>query len=390
MVGSLRLVLGAMVVLGPGAAVAEPLTLNETDEGEEVITLPPEDKQLKYGSAPGTELTFYGQFNPTYQIFDDGQERTSGVVDNGNWNSRLGFRTVTPLNGATLRFRFEAGLGLRNSATISQLAKSRPIFWDRNSLRWFEVAIETGSGTFSFGQGSLASDGTAGMDISGTAVTGATDATDGFASFRFRDTDGNLTGVSVGQVNSSINGSRRFRARYDSPAFNWFVLSTSYGVNVLNENDDADYSDVALRWNGEAGDVTIQAAIGYGWEDEPVAPDRERVAGSATFLHNPTGLNLNLSAGSLKDGPQYWWVKAGWRADLIAAGTTALSVDYYSGSDFVSDGSETTTWGFGTVQSFDDISLDIYGGVKRFEFSDRSGQTYQDATGFLFGARWFF
>ena len=385
-----RIVLtGALIALATGAW-AQSTLLVTTDEGEEQITLPDADKRLSYGTLPGTEFTFYGQFNPTYQSFDDGQDTTGGLVDNGNWNSRLGFRIVRPMGEATLRLRFETGLGLRNSASISQLSKPEPIRFRRTFLRWFEAAVDTSYGTFSFGQGSLASDGVVGMDESFTFVAGATDSSDGFGSFQFRDGDGNLSGVSVGSVNSSINGSRRFRLRYDTPSLSGFVLSTSYGVNVLNKTDDADYYDIAMRWTGEAGDISIQTAIAYGWEDEPEGVDRERLSGSATFFHNPTGLNLNVSAGSLKDGPQYAWVRAGWRTDFIAAGKTSLSVDYYRGEDFRTDASNTENYGFYAVQSFDDLSLDVYTGVRRFQFDDTSGTTYQDATGFLFGARWFF
>jgi hypothetical protein len=42
------------------------------------------------------------------------------------------------------------------------------------------------------------------------------------------------------------------------------------------------------------------------------------------------------------------------------------------------------------VQSFDDASLDLYAGWRRFTYSDRLGGSYQDADGVLIGARWFF
>ena len=68
----------------------------------------------------GGVTTFYGQLNLTYQSYDDGEQTTDGIVDNGNWNTRLGFTVTQPLDSSTLRFRFETGLGLRNSALVSQ------------------------------------------------------------------------------------------------------------------------------------------------------------------------------------------------------------------------------------------------------------------------------
>ena len=341
--------------------------------GEETITLPEDDVPFVFRNASGGEVTFYGQFNPTWQSFDDGDETTGGIVDNGNWNTRLGFRIVQPMDSATLRLRFETGLGLRNSGLVSQTEEPDWIDWQRTSLRWFEAAVDSDYGTFSLGQGSTAADGAAGLDSSFTFIVSPTDATDGFGSWQFRDADGNLTGVTVGAVNSSFNVARLFRARYDTPDVSGFVLSTSYGINVLNENDDADYADVAARWSGDWGDVSVQTALGYGWTFNEGADDQERVLGSMTAYHNPTGLNLTVAAGSRIDGPQYGYVKGGWRADFIPQGKTSMFVDYYRGTDFLSDGSETETWGLGAVQSFDDLSLDVYAALLRFAYSDDYG-----------------
>jgi hypothetical protein len=378
------------MLLAAGAGLAQTSVLSEDDTGEEIITLPDDGERFVFRNQSGGSVTFYGQFTPTYQSFDDGESTTDGVVDNGNWNTRLGFRIEQPLDNATLRLRFETGLGLRNSALISQTEKPQWIDWQRTSLRWFEAAFDTDYGTLSLGQGSTAADGAAGLDSSFTFVLSPTDASDGFGSFQFRDTDGNLTGVTVGQVNSSFNVARLFRARYDTPSYSGFVFSTSYGVNVLNSNDDADYADVALRWSGDVGDVSIQTALGYGWQFNDDSDDQERLIGSATAFHNPTGLNLSVAAGSRIDGPQYGYIKAGWRADFIEAGKTSLFVDYYRGEDFVTDGARTKTYGLGAVQSFDDLSLDVYAALLQFEYSDGSGRSYQDASGVLLGARWFF
>ena len=88
-------------------------------------------------------MTFYGQFNPVFQSFDDGEETTSGIVDNGNWNSRVGFTLVQPSGDITLRARFETGLGFRNSALVSQEFTPEWIDWQRN-----RVALVRGRGRF--------------------------------------------------------------------------------------------------------------------------------------------------------------------------------------------------------------------------------------------------
>jgi hypothetical protein len=344
---------------------------------------------LTFPSPFGT-ITLYGQVNLAYQSFDDGGTTTDGIVDNGNWNSRLGFLVYKPIGDFTLRARFESGLTQRNSALVNQGFTPDWSDWRRTLLRWFEVAVDSPYGTVSAGQGSSASDGTAGLDDSFTFHAGATDSSDGFGSFLFRDSTGNLTNVNVGRVNDSFDGARRFRLRYDTPAYHGFTLASSYGVNVLTSGDDNDYYDVALRWLDDIGDVSIRSAFGYQWIDNPNGANAERVAGSVSAVHTPTGLNFAFSGGQQIDGASYYWMRAGWRFDVIEAGTTSVSVDYYDGSDFLTDGAESENYGLYFVQTIDAASLDLYAGWRRFAYSDRSGTSYQDADSFLVGCRFAF
>jgi hypothetical protein len=388
------LFLTSLIALAAPAADAQDAPDTDFDYDALVEELPIESEvfgpALEVINKSGGVWNFYGQVNLAYQGYDDGTETTSGIVDNGNWNTRLGFTYTQPLDSSTLRYRFETGLGLRSSAAVSQTFEPDWIDWQRTSLRWFEVALDSDYGTFSLGQGATASDGTAGLDDSFTFVAGATNSTDGFGSFRFRDGNGDLTDITIGQVNNAFNGARRFRIRYDTPIYNGVMLSASYGQNVLTEGDDNDYSDVAIRWTGDLGDFAVRSALGYQWIDNPDGNDVERLAGSVSVVHAPTGLNFAVSAGQQVDGASYVWTRAGWQTDYFAAGTTSLSVDYYSGRDFLSDGARTVNYGIYAVQTIDSASVDIYAGWRRFTYSDELGGTYQDADGILVGARFFF
>jgi hypothetical protein len=382
------------LALGPALSAAQEAPVFNADYDALVEELPIESERLTpelTAALPGGgEIVPYGQVNLTYQSFDDGDETTSGIVDNGNWNTRLGVTMTQPIGESTLRLRFETGLGLRNSALVSQVFEPPVLEWNKIWLRWFEAAIETPYGTVSAGQGASASDGTSGLDDSFTFVAGAGNSQDGFGAFQFRDDAGNLTGVTIGQVNNFFNGARRFRLRYDTPIFSGVMLSTSYGRNILVDADENSYYDVAIRWTGDLGDMSIRSAAGYQWIDPPDGETTERVAASATAFHNPTGLNLNVSLGRQIDGASFYWVRAGWRTDFWEAGTTSLSVDHYNGSDFLSDGASTENYGLYAVQSLDNLSLDLYAGWRRFSYSDTLGNSYQDAYGVLVGARWYF
>ncbi len=379
---------------GTTAAIAQEAKIMDLEDYGVVEELPIESEvygpRLTFTNPSGAVVTFYGQVNLAYQTFDDGQDTTRNIVDNGNWNSRLGFTISQPVGDNTLRWRFETGLTLRNSSLVDQTQTPDWGDWERTLLRWFEVAYDSDYGTLSLGQGATAANGTAGLDDSFTFVAGATDSTDGFASMRFRDASGALTNVSVGQVNSALDPSRRFRLRYDTPEFDGFMLSASYGQNVLVSADDNDYYEVAARWTGDLGEVAIRSAVGYLWIDDPDGDTTERLSGSFTVVHERTGLNFAVSGGSEVDGPNYYWLRAGWQTDVWAIGTTSLSVDYYNGSDFLSDGAETENWGLYAVQDVDALSMNLYAGWRQFTYSDQSGSSYQDASGVLIGARWFF
>ena len=383
-----------LVALSPLGAAAQ--TVPDVGSDYDALTeeLPVESPvfgpKLTFTNRSGATTTIYGQVNLTYQSFADGDETTANIVDNGNWNSRLGFTYTQPLGENTLRYRFETGLTMRNSGLISQTNTPEWTDWEKTLLRWFEVALDSNYGTVSLGQGASASDGTAGLDDSFTFHAGAANSTDGFGSFRFRDSNGDLTSVSLAQVNNAFNGARRFRVRYDTPEVQGAMLSASYGENVLTEADENTYYDIALRWTGEIGDVAIRSAAGYQWIDTPGGGTTQRVAATATLVHAPTGLNLAVSTGRQIDGASYVWTRAGWQTDYFAAGTTSLSVDYYNGSDFLTDGATTENYGIYAVQSIDSLSLDLYAGWRRFTYSDLSGTTYQDADGILVGARFFF
>ncbi|PZR00230.1 MAG: porin [Cereibacter sphaeroides] len=386
--------LSLLIPLAASAATAQEVRDTNFDYDDLASEVPIESEvygpALTYTSKTGVVTNFYGQVNLAYQSFDDGEETTSNVVDNGNWNSRLGFTVTQPLGEVTLRYRFETGLTMRNSGIVTQGDTPEWTDWQQTLLRWFEVAIDSNYGTLSLGQGASASDGTSGLDDSFTFVAGATNSTDGFGSLRFRDDNGDLTNVSIAQVNNAFNGARRFRIRYDTPVVQGWMLSTSYGVNILTESDENDYYDVAIRWTGDIGDFAVRTAAGYQWIEPPQGDTIRRVAASATVVHEPTGLNLAVSVGQQINGADFIWTRAGWQTEFFDVGTTSLSVDYYNGQDFLSEGARTENYGLYAVQSFDEISLDVYAGWRRFTYSDQLGNSYQDADGLLVGARWFF
>ncbi|MFO1130669.1 MAG: hypothetical protein U1E16_01445 [Hyphomicrobiales bacterium] len=317
-------------------------------------------------------INFYGQLNPAYQGFNDGEETTSNLVDNGNWNPRVGFTIVEPADGITLRASPSKPASACAAAPSSRrITRRTPSTGSRASLRWFEVAGEGSLGTVSLGQGSMASDGTAGLDDSATFVAGATDSSDGFGSLPLprqrRQADQCHGRAGQQYLNGALALPRPLRhaggGRRDAVHLAGQERPRRGGQHHL------------LRCrhplDGTVGDFAIRAAAGYQWLDNPDTPDTRRLAGSMTVVHEPTGLNsLGVSAGEQVGGASYvrggGWAGAtrcstpwpGWRFrwTTIMARTSRRKV------------LAPKNYGIYAVR-LSMPSVDLYGGVRKFTHS---------------------
>lgn len=337
----------------------------------------------------GTTATFYGQLNIGWLSFDDGQETESAVVDNANSNSRVGVNIDWAFaNDTKLRFNFETSLGFLQSSALNIDGYDDWFYWDETYIRKLDLQYGGNFGKVYAGQGSMATDGAAESDLSGTTLAGYSAFGEVAGGFAFRNADGTLSGVKVGSVFKNLDGSRRFRLRYDTPEFSSFTVAFAYGEEILKDDDNT-YYDIALRYANTIGEVKVAAAIGYGVTDKPDGGDDvETVMGSVSALHQPSGISMTLAAGEQIDSGTYLYLKLGWQGDLIAAGKTAIAVEYMTSDDLGVDGSGDS-WGLMAVQTFGDASTEVYAGYREYSVSD-NGADLQDASSFLIGARWKF
>ena len=337
-----------------------------------------------------SSFDFYGHLNFGIFNVDDGAESETYFTDNDVSNTRVGFNWANDLGeGRGLRFNFETGVGLNGSSAVTIDDTDLEFQWDKRELRKFELIYKTPDiGTFSFGQGSTASDGVAEADLSGTGVVAYSGIADLGGNIGFRDDADALTGVTInGAFNNFDGGGRRFRLRYDTPSFQGLVFSVSAGQEVLKSGDDNEYYNAGAKYTADYGDIKVDGRVGYSW----VSGEDGLLAGSVAGLHVPTGLSIALSTGARQDDGEadYYYIKLGWEQQWLDAGTTALSVDYTDGSDYVFDGSDSESLGVAVVQNVDTYNLEIYASYRSFEF-DSSGTEYQDIDLFVVGARWKF
>ncbi|SFT02286.1 porin [Sulfitobacter marinus] len=343
---------------------------------------------LAQAQSAGPVWDFYGQLNMGVVSVDDGVDSNSAFTDNDNSNSRIGLSMTQAMqNGSELKLTFETGLGLTGSSSINGTDDDFDAEYHRTELRKFDLAYKTPTmGTFSLGQGSTSTDGSAEADFSGTGVAAYVGISDIAGSQSLRFADGTLSTVNIGNTNGSFDGSRRLRVRYDTPVYSGFSASVSAGQEVLKSGDDNDYYDVGTRYATDYGDYKIDTRLGYSFRDST----NDLVMGSAAVLHAPTGLNLAVSAGRQVAGDaDYAYIKAGLTRDYWAIGSTSLSIDYYDGNDFTVAGSDTSSVGVAVVQRLDEYNTELYATYRTYEF-DSASASYQDMDVTFVGARWKF
>ncbi len=341
--------------------------------------------EFKFDNNSGGSVVLYGQFDPAYLSFDDGVTTTSEVVDNTNSNSRVGLDLRQPYGANRFRFNFETALGLRASAGVSQTNTPSGLDWQRTDIRKVDFSLKTGKyGTFSAGQGSMATDGVAETDLSGTTLVTYSSIPDTAGSFEFRTSAGALSGSTIGDNFSDFDGGRKGRVRYDSPSFSGFTISAAWGKEILAEGNDDEFMDVALRYANEFGAVKLAGAVGISRRDRG-GVYRDDTIGSISMLHD-SGVNATLALGDREGAGDYRYGKLGYIGNWFSAGTTALSVDYYDGADTISVGSSSESLGIGVVQKVDSANLEVYLGYRTYELNETTA-TYQDASSVLFGTR---
>ncbi|MBU2941579.1 porin [Shimia thalassica] len=330
----------------------------------------------------------YGRFVMAYQSFDDGQDTTSNIVDMSTSTSRFGFYLKRKDTDDGVSFQFETGLGLRGSSKTSQTNTPDLFGWDRKQFRQVQVIYRGAFGTLRAGQGSMATDSIAELDLGKTTVVAKSNISEMGGSYQFRTTGGALSGIDLGDTFDSFDGDRKFRLRYDTPDWNGFSIAAAYGEEILTSGVDDTFYDVALRYATDLGRLKLSAGLGNSYVDVAGGATDYTTAGSVSVLDKNTGLNLTLASGrdATATQPSYVWAKAGWDADFASVGVTRLYIEGFWGSDYVSAGSESEMWGLGVMQRIKRYNLDVFAGYRVFSFSDTSATQYQDGEALQIGA----
>ncbi|MEM9107541.1 MAG: hypothetical protein AAGC96_17990, partial [Pseudomonadota bacterium] len=338
------------ILHGTDAAAIDP----STGDDEEVLA--PDDVKrgriYRLRDRLGIEYRFRGTINKALLVYDDGVS-TNGYfpVDNWGYSSRFALEAQTrQFNSWRFGSRLELGWDPYSTRTISQVERS--VDWSV-TLRKLEIgAWSDVYGRFYVGQGSMASDGSAEVDLSGTTFAGQSRVERIAGGQLYRLMDADLSDVSVRDTFTNMDGfGRRTRVRYDTPKWNGLRISTAIGKTLVpNERDDLGW-DVALRHSGTVADIKFASAIAFSRNFDG---DRQVISGSASALHEPSGISATVAAGWTKseDSPDkhYLYGKLGYQAKWFEIGTTAFSVDAYRGYAINITDDSSVSYGFQFTQ----------------------------------------
>lgn len=405
-----------------------------------------------------------GQVNRAILFWDDGDESNAYVVDNDMSSSR--FRITGDANwkpGWKIGFNLEWEQNDDASNAVNANTDDVNVNLVNRQAHWWIKSDKFGK--LSVGQLSTASDSTSEVNLSGgTAASGTLQYLlySGFAVVNNTNQTtptGNRSNVTWGDLTSNFDGlSRRDGIRYDSPTFAGFTVSAGWYED--------DMWDVALRFAKQWNSVLVAAAVAYAEDTEgnglsfcsgnssPVnaangggsVADCSQWSGSASVLHQPTGLFATFAAAqaeddnrnnlanafsggtigtgtgvSVDDDAGFWYVNAGIYRRFNSHGKTSIGVEYTetesgfgslgnfgatnaagnnffglpAGANYIGS-TDAETWGVFLVQHIDAAATELYVSYHHTEgsidFIDGAGNgvasdSFEDIDVILAGAR---
>ena len=332
-------------------------------------------------------LTMSGQVNRGVLYMNDGEDDAIAHVDNDNSSTRVRWIGKGKLNEAvTFGTNIEMQAESNSTAQVSiQNHDSLNSGTNGFNQRKLELYIDHKQfGRLWVGQGDPASNGTAEVDLSGSALAGYSGNTDQSGAVAFRTSGNAISTKTNGNVNTNFDGiSRNDRLRYDTPSFGGFKL----GVTHTSRSQ----WDVAGRYSGKFGGIKVSGAVAYANYAGGSTTIKSQVNGSISVKHD-SGLGVMFSAGKRdmkaagRNDPDGYYVKLFYDANLFSVGTTAMLIDYSDRSDVNANGDEANVFTAGVVQKLNSIGSEMYLSFKYYTL-DNNTTNYDDIIAVLAGAR---
>jgi hypothetical protein len=341
----------------------------------------PADKVVTSGEER-VKIVVSGQINRAINVAGDGDKTKTYFVDNDASNSKFRLVGTAKINDdLTMGTRLEVAIAPNESSQVNQGDEESGDYFDQ---RYADLSLASKRfGKFYLGKGDTASNNSAEVDLSGTDVVQYASVADIVGGLKLRQSGNDqLTDITVGGAFKDFDGlSRKSRLRYDTPKFHGFGLS---GSVISDQRWDA-----SLWWGGEGYGFKAGAAAAVADINEENAD--YQYDGSFSVLHEATGLNVTLSAGT-KDAdnqtdPYNLWGKIGWLTSLNSFGKTAFAIDYGHSENIAADDYEGDTFGVAVVQNFDDWATQVYLQYRNFSLDTNDDPNVSDINVGTVGAR---
>jgi hypothetical protein len=325
---------------------------------------------------PRPKIKFYGHINQGILVYDDGAEhRTYGPVDNSNSSSRIGVFVSGQRDAWEGKFNLELQYDPYPSNKVNQITDALDWSFEASDVRHLEGAFSNeGFGRLWIGQGSMASDGSAEVDLSGTTIIAYASVPDTAGGNFFRKKGGALSSITVGDAFDDLDGlGKKVRIRFDTPNYRGLSFKASYGRDLLNstpDRRDENLFDVAASYSQVDASYHVAAAIAFARNSDA---DKSIGSGSVSLRHQRSGLSLTVAGGHQAERgehQQYGYGKIGYAFSCFDIGPTAVSLDYYLGSGFEMSGSHSNSLGIAAVQAIEPRKLKLWLLYRSYRYDD--------------------
>ncbi len=326
--------------------------------------------------AQAVDFAISGQINRAAMYADDGDSAKWFFVDNDNSSTRFRFTGSNDFDhdlSVGIVWEVEMQSNPSNEMDMDLTGDTTDVnFNERKMEFWVGHTV----GKLWLGQGSMASDGTSEVDLSGTDVAAYSSVGDVGGGFEFQN-NGVGTGISVGGSRSNFDGlSRKDRVRYDTPKFWGFHGSGSVGNSSI--------WDAALRYAGDFGWAKFAAA--GGWSDYGTSSTtNDNIFSSSASMLFDFGLNLTASYAHRKQDnkdPYNIFGKVGYKF----LEKHAASIQYSRTENLSANDDKGDTFGIGYVFT-PWKSVEFYGTYYLYMLDRDKGSDPDDINVFMAGGR---
>lgn len=339
------------------------------------------------------KLEVSGYVNEALIFWDDGFEDNVGVYTNDNSRTRFRFKGSAKItDDVKAGYLLEIGVRSANSKRFTQ-DDPNPADEAGLDVRHSAWYVESKSlGTVWVGRTGPAAEAITEINLANTKdVAKFSDVEDSALGLFVRTPGGGTTNLqfrrAIRDTGDQPGESERGQiVKYVSPEFGGFAVTAAWGAD--------DYWDIGMNFKGEFGGFKMAAGIAYGRETSKNAPtdtdsyqigncrmvddnlnfECDQVGGSASIMHEDTGLYVTAGAGwsqtdavdglyggNADDESTFYSIEAGIERKFFPIGKTTLFAQYYD-VDSGSTDRAVSVDGVATGGSVIGADLQMYGG----------------------------